>query len=220
MSNITSELLKKVYKSRKTLISLLETAGYNVENYVNFSLNSLNIMAQEDQLDMFVSNEEGKNKLYVKYFELDKTLKSDSLALILLYLYDSMILSKSTDTLVIITRDMPKGSVIEELKTLYDNEGIFVVILHLDALQFNILEHTLVPKHEILKNPEEMVQFKKRYNILDDNLEVLPKISRFDPVALAIFMRPGEVCRIHRRSPTCGMAYYYRLCVHPTGVAS
>ncbi len=217
MSEITSELLKKVYKSRKTLVSLMETAGYNVENYANFTLSTVNIMMRNEQLDMFVSNE--KNKMYVKYFDMDKAFKGESLQLLIMYLYGDNILSKKDDTLVIVIKDAPKGSVIEDLKTLYENEGIFIVIHHLDALQFNILDHVLVPKHEILSDAEELVQFKKRYNILDGNLEVLPKISRFDPVALAIFIRPGEVCRIQRRSPTSGLSYYYRLCIHPSGVA-
>ena len=39
-----------------------------------------------------------------------------------------------------------------------------------------------------------------------------PEISRFDPVAQAIGIRPGEVCEILRPSPVSIVAKYYRIC--------
>ena len=46
---------------------------------------------------------------------------------------------------------------------------------------------------------------------MDDNQ--LPEISRFDPVAQAIGMRPGNICEIIRPSKTAIYAPYYRICV-------
>jgi DNA-directed RNA polymerase subunit H (RpoH/RPB5) len=40
-----------------------------------------------------------------------------------------------------------------------------------------------------------------------------PDISRFDPVAQIIGIRPGQVCEIIRPSKTAISAYYYRICV-------
>ena len=39
-----------------------------------------------------------------------------------------------------------------------------------------------------------------------------PDISRSDPVAKAIGIRPGEVCEIIRPSKTAISAPYYRIC--------
>ena len=80
---------------------------------------------------------------------------------------------------------------------------------NLERLQFNLLEHSYVPKHVIM-NEAEIIEMKKKYNIKDD-IEI-PEISRFDPVAVAIGMRPGDVCKIVRPSKTAITANYYRLC--------
>ena len=54
----------------------------------------------------------------------------------------------------------------------------------------------------------------KKYNIV--NIKQLPDISRFDPVAQAIGMRPGDVCCIERPSKTAIISKYYRLCTQVT----
>ena len=59
-------------------------------------------------------------------------------------------------------------------------------------------------------NEDEKKEMFKRYNILD--VKNLPDISRFDPVAQAIGMRPGDICRIERPSKTSVISNYYRYC--------
>ena len=41
----------------------------------------------------------------------------------------------------------------------------------------------------------------------------LPEISRFDPQALVIGLRPGDICLIERSSVTAMKTNYYRVCV-------
>ena len=50
----------------------------------------------------------------------------------------------------------------------------------------------------------------KKYNILYDSQ--FPEISRFDSVAEAIGLRPNQLCKITRNSPTAIKSEYYRLC--------
>jgi DNA-directed RNA polymerase subunit H (RpoH/RPB5) len=112
------------------------------------------------------------------------------------------------DVLIIVTK--------QEVKTMnqYLNQlflqGRFIVLLSLDRLQFNILNHQYVPPHTILSK-EESDEIMKKYNIADKSQ--LPDISRYDPVALAIGMRPGDVCKIDRPSKSAIHATYYRVCV-------
>ena len=40
-----------------------------------------------------------------------------------------------------------------------------------------------------------------------------PEISRFDPVAQAIGLRPKKVCEITRASETAITSKYYRMCI-------
>ena len=113
------------------------------------------------------------------------------------------------DTLIIVIKQEPHEPLLNILKQIWEQEGIFIMIYNLERLQFNILEHAYVPKHTIL-NDSEANEMKKRYNIVK-NTE-LPEISRFDPVAQAIGMRPGQLCKIIRPSKTAITADYYRIC--------
>ena len=87
---------------------------------------------------------------------------------------------------------------------------IFVIIINLKRLQFNILKHDLVPPHRILTS-DEKIAIKNKYNINTD--EEFPVLNRFDPVAQVIGIRPGQVCEIIRPSKTAIEAPYYRMCV-------
>ena len=40
----------------------------------------------------------------------------------------------------------------------------------------------------------------------------MPQISRYDPVAQAIGLRPGQICKITRPSKTAITSNYYRIC--------
>ena len=96
------------------------------------------------------------------------------------------------------------------LKHIWEKDKIFIVIQSIKRLQFNILEHSFVPSHRVL-NDDEVEIIKKRYNIIDNTM--FPDISRFDPVAKNIGIRPGEICEIIRPSKTAVNGYYYRRCV-------
>ena len=63
---------------------------------------------------------------------------------------------------------------------------------------------------EILESNEE-VTFMKKYQV--QSKTQLPEISRFDPQALVIGIRPGEICKIQRPSSTALTTDYYRVCV-------
>ena len=74
---------------------------------------------------------------------------------------------------------------------------------------YNILDNNLVPPHRVLSEEEKVIVAKK-YNILESTQ--WPEISRFDPVAIAIGLRPENVVEITRPSPTALTTKYYRLC--------
>jgi DNA-directed RNA polymerase subunit H (RpoH/RPB5) len=114
------------------------------------------------------------------------------------------------DTLIIIIDDEPNDTIINKIKYLYDNRGIFIIIHNIARLQFNILNHALVPPHTALTSVEHE-QLIQDYHI-KDKLS-LPEISRFDPVAMAICLRPGQICKIFRQSAVALTTPYYRICI-------
>ena len=114
------------------------------------------------------------------------------------------------DTLVLITNDYSVDSIHKALKNIWELKHLYVVIFDLKQLQINVLKHKLVPKHVKL-NAEEKVDLYRVLNIEED--AQLPEISRFDPVAKTLFMRPGEVCKITRFDKISFTNDYYRVCI-------
>ena len=72
---------------------------------------------------------------------------------------------------------------------------------------FDIFEHKLVPKHEILAK-EESEQVLAQYRVQPYQL---PQINASDPAVKAIGAKPGDILKIIRKSSTAGehMAYRY-----------
>jgi len=99
---------------------------------------------------------------------------------------------------------------IADMNKLWNDSSIYVSVLNIKRLQFNILKHAVVPKHVLLTD-EEKTQLFQKYHI-QSNAD-LPTISRYDAVAQVLCMRPGMVCRIDRKSKTAVMTQYYRVCV-------
>ncbi|MFY7728012.1 MAG: DNA-directed RNA polymerase subunit RpoH/Rpb5 C-terminal domain-containing protein [Flavobacterium sp.] len=188
----------------------LGNQGYNVTDYSEFSINEIDTMFSNKQLDMLVTNENTDKKTYVKYYLDAKQVRPQYLDEIIedLFLADTVLTKE--DTLVIIIDGEPNETIISKVNYLYDHDGIFVVIHNISRLQFNILEHSLVPPIKILTDGETS-QLLGKYNLKD--ITQLPEISRFDPQALAISLRPGQVCAIERKSVTAMKYEYYRVCI-------
>jgi len=194
----------------------MDSQGYNVNDYANFSVNEVNAMRQNNQLDMLletrddqVSNENPKKKIYIRYYLSSRPAAKNIREMIddLFALTETL---KKSDTLLIIIKDEPNETLLNEIKHIWEAEGIFIVIESIKRLQFNILKHVLVPKHRVMFETE-VNEIMKRYNI-SDKIQ-FPDISRFDPVARVIGLRPGDVCHITRASKTAIETNYYRVCV-------
>jgi len=71
----------------------------------------------------------------------------------------------------------------------------------------SILEHELVPKHEIIEE-EEVKELLDTYKI---KKEQLPKIKLSDPVIKEIKAKVGDIVKIRRRSRTARKTSFYRL---------
>ena len=208
--SVTSNRILSVYKSRKTITELLTHQDYDTSGYDNFSINEIDAMFANSQLDMLVSNEKNDKKVYVKYYLTAKQIRPANLDDIIEDLFAIENVLTKNDTLIIIIEDEPNDTIITKVKYLYDHDGIFVVIHNINRLQYNILNHKLVPECVILGDAE-IEEMKKKYNIVDS--KQLPEISRFDPQALAIGLRPGQICLFKRESATAMFYDYYRVCV-------
>ena len=214
-SNNSSSLISSIYKSRNILLELLASQDYNIKDNYEFNVNEVNAMFTNKQLDMMLEKktEDDKTKknknIYIRYY-LAKTLRPQNIQEMMDDLFVVEEILTKEDTLYIIVKDEPNDTIIKLLKQIWEQDGIFIIVQCLKRLQFNILKHVLVPSHRILSTSESTI-IKMRYNIMEDNQ--LPELSRFDPVAQAIGIRPGEICEILRPSKTAITAYYYRICI-------
>ena len=211
----SSALISTVYTSRNIILNLMGKQGYNVEDYTNFSVSEVNSMKQHNQLDMLLEKNtedpvtKRKNKIYIRYY-LGKTIRPANLQEMIDDLFNLEEILKKDDTLFIIIKDEINETLTNELKHIWESDGIFIVIENIKRLQFNILEHEMQPKFDIV--PEsKVVEIMQKYNITDKIQ--FPDISRFDPVSRAIGLRPGQLCHIVRASKTAIKADYYRICI-------
>jgi DNA-directed RNA polymerase subunit H (RpoH/RPB5)/nitrate reductase NapAB chaperone NapD len=214
MSSSNSSRIISIYKSRNTILELLDNQDYNTEDYLGFSINEIDAMLKNSQLDMLLTHNKDGKKVYVKYYfnvkQTTRQIKPQTLDDIIEDLFSIEEVLTKNDTLVIIIDDEPNDTILAKMRYLYDHDGIFVVIHNIQRLQFNILNHSLVPAISVLTD-EESTELKTKYNL--KNNTQLPEISRFDPQALAIGLRPGQICAIERESMTAMEYKYYRICV-------
>lgn len=212
--NLSSQI-SSIYTSRNVVLNLMKRQGYYVDDYDKFSINEVNTMKQNNQLDMLLEkNEEDeltkrKNKIYIKYY-LGKMVRPSNIQEMIDDLFNLEVILTKDDTLFIIIKEDMNETIINELKHIWEKDGIFIVIQNIKRLQFNILDHILVPNHRVMKN-SEVSEIMKKYNISD--IQQFPDISRFDPVAQVIGLRPGKVCEITRSSKTAIESKYYRVCI-------
>jgi len=234
MTTVINIPVNEIYKSRNNVLSHMKEQGYNISEYENFGVNEVNIMKENDQLDMLLEksvnnkktdnknpgNKEKDNKnndslnpqtqkTYIKYY-LGKSLRPNNIDEMIDDLFTIEEMLTKNDTLYIIVKDEMNDTIETHLKHVWDTMNIFIIVENIKRLQFNIQQNALVHKHVIL-TPDETDDIMTEYNIKDKSQ--LPEISRFDPVARSIGIRPGMICKILRPSKSAIEATYYRVCV-------
>lgn len=211
----SSNIISSIYKARQTIIALMRKLDYNVTDYEHFSVNEVNTMFQNKQMDMLLEKSKEdprtgrKNKVYILFY-LAKAIRPANIQEMIDDLFNLEETLTKEDTLLIITKDEMNDTLMATLKHVWETDKIFIVVQNIKRLQFNIHEHTLVPPHRVISDDERSV-IKTKYNITTDTQ--FPDISRFDPVAQAICLRPGQICEITRPSKTAIQSIYYRLCI-------
>ncbi len=205
---MSNHLTNNIYMSRKYILEILQDRGFDISEYENFTIDELFSMIQNNQLDLLVNNDKDK-KIYVKY-NITKTLRPNNIYDIVEDLFNVENVLEKKDDLIIIYKDEPNDTLQNTVKNIWLNDKIYIAIINIARLQFNILKHELVPKHTILTS-DEKTEFKNKFNIEDD--EMIPTISYFSPVSLVLGMRPGEVCKIERFSKTAINSNFYRICI-------
>ena len=206
-----SQTISKLFSSRKIILDLAKKRGYDVEDYENFTINEIQILKENKQLDMLLEKvEEGETKkIYYKYHLVNK-LRGPHVQDYIEDLYQIEEILSFDDNLVIVTKDEPNPTLKNLLRMEFTQNKYYVNVYNYHNYLYNVLNNDLVPDHTIISD-ERKKELAQEYNIISESQ--WPEISRFDPTALAIGLRPGQVAEITRKSPTALETKYYRLCV-------
>tara|TARA_R110002074_G_scaffold178089_3_gene341639 strand:+ start:1326 stop:1949 length:624 start_codon:yes stop_codon:yes gene_type:complete len=196
-----------IYNSRKYILEILEERGFDISEHSNFSINELNIIIQNDQLDILVNNTNDK-KVYVRY-HINKAIRQNNISEYIDDLFNIENVLTKNDDLIIIIKDEPNDTVEKIIKDIWIKQQIYVSIINIKRLQFNILKHVLVPKHVILTQEEE-IEFKNNFNIQKDS--EIPDIGYLSPVCQVLGVRPGNILKIIRPSRLSIESVFYRIC--------
>lgn len=238
---MSSSRIIQIFKSRQNILDIMKyNLSYDISKYENFSTNDIYAMTEYATLDMLLEKKDERNgqtvsKIWISYLNEEKPT-NDKIDKIKDDLFiesegddeddnegagggddggDTTIrkpvLNAETDTLVIILEVEPSETILSYLKDLYNQKGIFIVPHYIKRLQFNIFKHSLVPKMRILTDAE--IETMKRTYSINDVYNQLPDMSRFDPCALALCVRPRQIVEIIRESPTAITTPFYRIVI-------
>jgi DNA-directed RNA polymerase subunit H (RpoH/RPB5) len=89
-----------------------------------------------------------------------------------------------------------KESITSSAKKALDVLDMDIETFHIDRLKYNILHHTLVPKHERVENKHEKKELVKKYG------SQLPMLLRSDAVSRFYNYKKGDLIKITRTNNT------------------
>jgi DNA-directed RNA polymerase subunit H (RpoH/RPB5) len=203
------DYIESVYRSRLTLLEILEDNGFNVEPFRKFSPDEISVVVDDDLLPGLnftaVKKDDPEETCEVRYGKYSKK-KLETIE----FLEEIEDKKPEKTTIIIMSQDIIGDSHhIISYKT-WMKTKIRLYMFNMQALGINPLKHVLVPKHEIL--PQE------QHNALLESLYITSKsklpIIRYhaDPITRCIGARPGDIIKITRPSPSAGVYIVYRLC--------
>ena len=208
-----SSTIGNIYKSRNIILEQLKQRGYNISDHEGRSIVEIQSQynAKPPQLDMLLESMDpnSNKKCFVKY-HLSGKIRPNQIYEYIDDIFNIEDILNKDDDFIIVVKDNPNDTLTKLMQDIWNNENIYFSLFNLHNYLYDVLRHECVPQHIELTDEEEG-DIAIRYNIMEDSQ--WPEISRFDPVAQAIGLRPKKVCEIKRSSETAVTAKYYRKCI-------
>jgi len=209
-----------IYRSRMTLLDILDDRGYDVERYRKFSPEQATAaLAHFVGLSFKVSKKDPANEMVceVRYSTISRQ-KLDGY-------FDNILDEDAPNTEVIVMIQDPiadthhAAALKQYLKfsELTDEKGekirrkLRVSFFNIYTIVINPMKHVLVPKHQIVPEEEHKELMESMYIVSKSKF---PEIKfHIDPIARCIGAVPGDIVKITRPSASAGEAIVYRVCV-------
>ena len=215
--NTNFTVIDAIFKSRMTLLELLEARGYDVEKFRTFTpADALKSVADYPSLSFTVQKKDDPtHKCEVQYKNITRQMLDK--------LFASTTPEEAATTEYVIMlqdslTDAHHATAIKKYMSLQENaEGervrrkIHVSFFSIYTIVINPLKHVLVPKHEIVPESEHPQLMESLFIVSKSKL---PEIKyHIDPITRCIGAVPGDIIKITRPSQSAGNAIIYRVCV-------
>ena len=217
-----------LFRSRKTLLNILNDKGYDITPYEKFGpweIESMISNEKKNALKMKLMKKEGSTNKFtncvviyrLNRLKLSITRFMEGLLNPDIESEDFIDNPESTEVIVILLEPVNTVSNIDKKDVFHVaalnalNNKLHISFFQADSLVNNPQDHILVPKHVIIPK-EEYPSLKKKLNI--QSISNLPFIRFHQDIQARILGAiPGDIIQVTRPSPSAGVETVYRVCV-------
>jgi len=204
--------IDNIYRSRLTLLDILEERGYDVNKYRKFSPAEATAAASSFSSLSFKAAKKNDNTQIcdIRYTTAGRQK--------ILELFDEYSDEECDNTEVVVmipgfVTDAHHTIALKQYTRLKENEErrkLRVSFFSISMIVVNPLKHILVPKHEIVPQDKHKELME---SLLITTKTKLPEIKfHVDPIARCIGAVPGDIIKITRYSASAGETIIYRVC--------
>ncbi len=205
------EYVDTVYRSRMTLLDLLEARGYDVDKYRKFSPAEISVAIEDfPSLSFKATKRDDATKVCdVRYAKVSR----QKLETFFDDIPDEEV--ANTEVIVMMMEDLSDAHHLIALRNYMKNKRgkdykLRVSFFNIQKIVVNPLKHVLVPKHEIVPQEEHKQLLESLYTTSKSKL---PEIKfHLDPITRCIGAVPGDIIKITRPSQSAGETVMYRIC--------
>lgn len=211
--SVNFESVDTVYRSRITLLDILEERGYNVEPFKKFSPVEITLALENiEGLDLEIQHKDDEErKCIVTYHKISRqSLSAKNREKTLEFFKERVTNPEKTEIYVL--QFEPVVEVHHEFSYRQWNENKYKIYFFcMPYIVVNPLRHEFVPKHEILPKEQHAELMAKLYMTSKTQFPIIR--YHIDPITRCIGASPGDIIKITRASPSAGEYIVYRVCL-------
>lgn len=217
---MNAEVIETLYRSRKTLLNILKTKGYDITLYEKFGPWEIETMIQSEKVNSLrmnlIKKEDSKSKIQncIVIYRLNRLKQSIQTFVNAFFDEESedyITNPEATEVIVMLLEPVNAVDVFHNSALAAFQKNLRISFFQAHSLVNNPQEHVLVPLHELV-NKDDISALKKSLNI--QSISNLPFIRFHQDIQSRILGAvPGDVIKITRPSPSAGIENVYRVCV-------
>ncbi len=199
------------YRSRLTLLKMLDQRGYNIQAYQKFGPDEIaKLMTKEDALQMEMPHKEVAEKKVLVLYRFTR-LALNSILRNLLDPEGDYAIKPETTEVIVLTMEPVKDTFHSTALQAWTQHKLKLQFYEMRRLVNNPLEHVLQPKFELVPQDQHEELLKTFYA---RSKTQLPMIRFHDDMAgRCLGLVPGDIVKITSASPSAGEYIKYRVCV-------